>query len=167
MALARVIFVLCLTFLCSTSTFAAVKVDIHNAQGEKIGTAELTESKDALSISLSASKLSPGKHGIHFHENGKCEGPDFKTAGGHLNPAKKEHGLENPKGSHAGDLPNIEVKADGTVKAKITSHGAALTESSLLKTGGTALVIHAKVDDQHSNPAGEAGDRIACGVIQK
>jgi Cu-Zn family superoxide dismutase len=154
-------------FLISSSTFADVNVAIKNAQGEKIGTAKLTQKEDSINISLRVSKLSPGKHGIHFHENGKCEGPDFKSAGGHLNPAKKEHGLENTNGSHAGDLPNIDVKKDGTVKAEITSHGATLDEASLLKAGGTALVIHAKSDDQHSNPAGNAGDRIACGVIQK
>jgi Cu-Zn family superoxide dismutase len=144
-----------------------VDVDIKNAKGEKIGHAKLTAIEDGVNISLQVSKLAPGKHGIHFHEKGLCEGPDFKSAGGHLNPAKKEHGLDNTKGSHAGDLPNIEAKSNGEVKANITSHGATLGsgDSSLLRKGGTALVIHAKVDDQHTDPSGASGDRVACGVI--
>jgi Cu-Zn family superoxide dismutase len=160
-------------FVASSVAFAAnsvkpVSVEIRNDQGEKIGTAVLTDLGDhEIRVSIQASKLTPGQHGIHFHEFGKCEGPDFKTAGGHLNPAKKEHGLKNVLGPHAGDLPNLDVGSDGTVKAEMTSHQASLRPgaASLLKAGGTALVIHAKADDQKTSPSGNSGDRIACGVI--
>jgi Cu-Zn family superoxide dismutase len=144
-----------------------IEVELKNAQGEKVGTAKLSQVDGGVSVLLVGSKLPPGKHGIHFHENGKCDGPDFKSAGGHLNPAKKEHGLDNPKGAHAGDLSNLEVMSNGTVETTILSHGVTLRsgETSLLKSGGTSLVIHAKADDQHTSPSGNSGDRIACGVI--
>lgn len=144
-----------------------VHVELKNAHGEVIGSADLSPAKQGVRIKLRASKLSPGLHGIHFHEKGLCEGPDFKSAGGHLNPDKKEHGLENPKGSHAGDMPNIEASRSGTVRKEFVVRGVTLSEgvNSLKRLEGAALVIHSKADDQKSNPAGDSGDRIACGVI--
>jgi Cu-Zn family superoxide dismutase len=98
-----------------------------------------------------------------------CEGPKFTSAGGHFNPDMKKHGLENPEGPHAGDMKNFTVKADGTAKTEVDDDRVTLSEGphSLFTGGGTALVIHAKADDMKSDPAGNAGDRIACGVIKK
>ena len=115
------------------------------------------------------SQLPPGKHGIHIHAVGKCEGPAFTTAGGHLNPDAKKHGKENPEGPHAGDLLNLEVKADGTAKATLLDTMVTLGDgpNSVFHEGGTAIVIHEKEDDYKTDPAGNSGARIACGVIQK
>lgn len=147
----------------------AAQADLKDPKGETIGTVSFLQLEEGVKVSIEASKLSPGQHGIHFHESGKCEGPDFKSAGGHFNPAKKEHGLENPAGAHAGDLPNLVADAEGRARAEFTTERATLAagENSLLKEGGTSVVIHAKSDDQKSQPAGAAGDRVACGVIAK
>ena len=113
--------------------------------------------------------LAQGVHGIHFHEKGKCKGPDFESAGAHLNPGKKQHGFQNPKGFHAGDLPNVTVKDDGTVNADLVTNQVTLEKgqpNSLLKKGGTALVIHAQADDYKTDPSGNSGARIACGAIR-
>lgn len=143
--------------------------DIVNAQGQKIGTAMIRPSDNGVRIDVEVSQLSPGTHGIHIHTVGKCEGPAFASAGGHFNPTSKKHGKENPEGPHAGDLLNIEVGADGTGKASLLAPNATLGEgpNSLFHEGGTALVIHEKADDFKTDPAGNSGARIACGVIQK
>jgi Cu-Zn family superoxide dismutase len=117
---------------------------------------------------LNLVNLSPGTHAIHIHQNAKCDAPDFKSAGGHFNPSGKHHGLDNPEGAHNGDMPNIEVNAKGKYKGSITNKSVTLAAdvaNSLYSNGGTAVVIHAKADDNKSDPAGNAGDRIACGVI--
>ncbi|OAB40309.1 superoxide dismutase family protein [Paenibacillus antarcticus] len=147
-----------------------VKTSIIDTKGSEIGTAEITQKADRVQLHIEAKGLTPGTHGIHFHEMGKCEPPDFKTAGAHLNPDLKQHGFNNPKGFHAGDLLNIEVKADGTVIADLESQTVTLRKgeaNSLLKPGGSALVIHEKADDYVTDPSGNSGDRIACGVIQE
>lgn len=146
-----------------------VTTDLMSAAGEKVGTATLTEAKEGVQIAIQAEKLTPGQHGIHFHEKGLCTAPDFKSAGDHFGSKVKQHGLENPKGPHYGDLPNLEVKEDGTVSTEMTSKTVTLKKgkNSLFKSGGTAIVIHAKADDQKSNPSGNSGDRAVCGVIQK
>jgi Cu-Zn family superoxide dismutase len=120
-------------------------------------------------IAVTVSGVTPGNHGFHVHLAGKCEGPDFKSAGGHFNPGAKEHGLESPKGAHAGDMPNLSVGADGTGKAEFVAHGTTLEAGagSLFQKDGTALVLHAAADDMKSDPAGNAGGRIACGVIER
>ncbi|WP_258171288.1 superoxide dismutase family protein [Paenibacillus sp. R14(2021)] len=146
-----------------------VNVKLMNTKGETIGSATLTQKQDAVVLHVEASKLTPGEHGIHFHETGKCDAPDFKTAGAHFNPAVKQHGFNNPKGFHAGDLPNLKVDAGGSVKADFETRVVTLMPgkpNSLLKTGGVALVIHDKADDYVTDPSGNSGDRIACGVIQ-
>lgn len=154
--------------LAKSSKPAPIKVELKNAKGALIGTAELSPAKKGVQVKLHFTQIAPGIHGIHFHENGVCEGPDFKSAGSHLNPAGKEHGLENPKGSHAGDMSNVEASRSGTVNTVIIAKGVTLGEgeNSLRRQGGAALVIHAKADDQKTNPAGDSGDRIACGVIE-
>ena len=118
---------------------------------------------------VKVSGLTPGNHGVHVHGAGLCEGPDFKTAGGHFNPAAKQHGLENPMGHHGGDMPNLVVGADGKGQAGAILAGVSLGEgdASLFHAGGTSLVIHADADDEKSDPAGNSGARIACGVIHR
>jgi|SRR6516164_3263024 len=147
----------------------SAQADIVNGQVQNIGTAKILPAKKGVKIEVNVSQLPPGKHGIHIHAVGKCEGPAFTTAGGHLNPDAKKHGKENPEGPHAGDLLNLEVKADGTAKATLLDTMVTLGDgpNSVFHEGGTAIVIHEKEDDYKTDPAGNSGARIACGVIQK
>jgi Cu-Zn family superoxide dismutase len=145
--------------------------DIMNAQGAKVGTAKITAAPKGVKIAVSVSDLTPGEHGIHIHTVGKCEGPGFTTAGGHFNPTSAHHGIHNTQEPHphVGDLANLVVGQDGKAKSSFTVEGATLGEGtdSLFHDGGTALVIHAKADDMMSDPSGNSGDRVACGVIEK
>ena len=148
----------------------AVLVPIVNYSGQQIGKAQLTQKADRVHIHLEAEKLPPGKHGFHIHQFGKCDPPDFKSAGEHFNPTGVQHGFNNPKGFHDGDLPNLEVGADGKVIADMESAVVTLQPgkpNSLLKEGGTSLIIHEKADDYVTDPSGNSGGRIACGKIQK
>ena len=142
-------------------------VDIKDTKGNNVGMAMISPAKGGgVSIELSLKALPPGEHGIHLHEVAKCEGPDYKSAGAHFNPAKKQHGLSNPNGPHAGDMPNFTVAANGTAQTTITNKNVTMGTgaNSIL---GTALVIHEKADDGKSEPAGNAGNPIACGAITK
>lgn len=175
---AAVILVFSFTAACRSKE-ASVKVnsligtklnaDLIDKNGMKIGRAELTQLSKGVQIHVEASGLVPGKHGFHIHENGVCEPPDFQTAGGHFNPTGKKHGFENPKGPHAGDLPNLFVGTEGRVTADMIAKNVTLQQgrpNSLVKPGGTSLVIHARADDYQTDPAGNSGARVACGVIR-
>ena len=143
---------------------------ILNAEGNKIGEVGFVETADGVTIDILAEGLTPGKKGIHIHETGECMAPDFKSAGNHLNPHSKEHGFENPKGYHLGDLPNIEVDPDGTVNVSLTLNEITLqpgAENTILDKDGSSIVIHENEDDYKTDPAGDSGARIACAVIQK
>lgn len=146
-----------------------VKVELHDGQGNSVGSAELAPAAAGVSIRLDLKSLAPGDHAIHVHSVAKCDGPAFTSAGGHLNPDMKHHGLQNPEGPHAGDMPNFTVGADGAAKTTVLAPGITMGDDthSVFSNGGTALVIHEKADDMKSDPAGNAGARIACGVIVK
>ena len=163
-----------LVFLAASPAWAkaaqGAKAALVNAKGERVGTAEFKEVTDGVQVSLEISKLPPGRHAFHIHSVGKCDDPDFKTAGPHFNPYNKKHGRENLEGPHAGDLPDIQVGPDGTgslqtVVEDVTLYGEG--EDSLFHPGGTSVVVHASPDDNKTDPAGNAGERIACGAITR
>lgn len=144
-------------------------VTLIDGKGAEVGTAILKDQISGVEISLDLRNLPSGTKAIHIHEKGDCKGPDFKSAGDHLAPADQKHG-KVPGGPHAGDLPNITISQNGKLKTTLKSTLVTLKvnqPNSLLRPEGAALVIHAKADDHRSQPAGDAGDRIACAVLTK
>ena len=154
---------------CALSACAAIEptggapMPLVNSAGQNIGTVRAWQTAGGVSFRISASGLPHGLHGVHVHAIGRCDPPDFKSAGAHWNPAGKQHGMNNPAGPHAGDLPNVEVAANGVLTATLTLPNASMT--SLLDADGAALVVHAAADDYKTDPSGNSGARIACAVI--
>ena len=154
----------------ATAAPQKAKATLIDTQGKEIGHATLTEEEGGVMIDLDiSSKVLTGMNGFHIHEKGQCDPPGFESAGGHLNPFGMQHGSRNPQGAHLGDLPNIAVGGlDGT-QAQIFAYGVTLGsgENSLFHPGGTSLVVHARYDDEITDPTGNSGPRVACGVITK
>lgn len=143
-------------------------VALRDAAGRNVGTALLRPGTEGVQVTLSINGLPTGTHGVHLHETGRCDAPDFTSAGGHLNPAMKQHGAQNPAGPHAGDLPNLVVDANQQGFLTGVAGGTVLAgkrANSLRRARGTALVVHAAADDLKTDPSGNSGARIACGVI--
>jgi Cu-Zn family superoxide dismutase len=155
---------------CGETGPLTAKSTLMDAKGQKVGEATLTEIPQGVKIVLKVEKLLPGVHAFHIHEKGACGAPDFANAGAHFNPFGKKHGLKSSLGPHAGDLPNLYVGPDGKGAVEVTATLVTLKEgpvNSLFHPGGTSLVVHAYPDDDFTDPAGNAGPRIACGVISK
>lgn len=143
--------------------------ELRDANGQPTGVATLTQVTGGVRIVIEARRLPPGPHGVHIHAVGKCDAPQFTTAGDHFNPDSKQHGTLNPQGAHAGDLPNLTIAADGsgrleTVTERVTLGAGA---SSLFDADGSAVIVHSGPDDFKTEPTGNSGARIACGVIVK
>lgn len=145
----------------------AANAVIRGADGQQVGTASLTESAAGVRVAIQVRGLPPGEHGLHIHAVGTCEGPAFTSAGGHFNPTGAQHGLRNPAGSHAGDLPELVVAANGTASYATTTNRLTLGAgaASLFDADGSSIVIHADPDDHVTDPTGNSGARIGCGTI--
>jgi len=145
----------------------SAKASLKDTDGKDVGTATLTQTPGGVLIALAIKGIKPGEHAFHVHAVGKCE-PPFTSAGGHFNPGSKKHGMEAAEGFHAGDMPNLHVPQSGELMVEVQNAAITLEKgkpNSVFQDAGTAVVIHAGKDDYKSDPAGNAGDRVACGVI--
>lgn len=154
-------------FVVGQAASGTKQVELKDSKGQSVGTARIKPAEKGVVVELELRNLPPGEHAVHFHEAAKCEAPAFTSAGAHFNPAARKHGLENSEGHHNGDMPNITVADDGTAKATLRNADVTLGpgSNSVYANGGTSLMIHEKADDMKSDPAGNAGGRIACGVV--
>jgi Cu-Zn family superoxide dismutase len=151
----------------SAPAFAADQATavLMDPDGKEVGKVTLIAVPSGVLLAADLTAMPPGDHAFHIHAVGKCEAPDFKSAGGHFNPEEDEHGLMNEAGPHAGDMPNIHVPETGKLRIEVLNQMVNL-ELGLLDADGSAIVIHDGPDDYETDPAGDAGPRIACGVIE-
>jgi Cu-Zn family superoxide dismutase len=159
----------CLAVSQAQAQEQSAKAVLMDPDGKEIGNVAISEVAQGVRIFAEANNVPPGVHAFHIHETGQCEPPDFASAGGHYNPAGKQHGWDNPQGPHAGDLPNVHVQNDGKLAVEYFTDAVTLGEgqTTLFDQDGSAVVIHEDADDYQSDPTGHAGARIACGVIEK
>src|SRR5215510_10857236 len=162
-------FVAAIALFGATVSAAAqtASVVMKNTEGKEVGSVNLTQTTQGVLINAALKGLPPGEHAIHVHAVGKCE-PPFTSAGGHFNPGGKKHGMMSPEGQHAGDMPNLHIPQSGDLTVEVLNPAITLERGkaqSVFGPNGTAIVIHAGVDDYKTDPAGNAGGRIACGVI--
>jgi Cu-Zn family superoxide dismutase len=152
-------------YMAADSAPATAQALLKTADGKDAGSVTATQEEGGIRLAIKATGMSAGEHGIHVHMTGKCEGPKFESAGGHWNPMGAKHGLNNPQGQHSGDMPNLVVASDGSGRMDYLLDEAQLDQ--MLDADGAALVIHAKADDQKTDPSGDSGDRLACGVFTR
>lgn len=163
-AAAFTLFVLTGPALAADSASAILK----DRDGKEVGQVALTRTQEGVLMNVTLTEVTPGEHAFHVHTTGKCEAPDFKSAGPHFNPDQAKHGVMNPEGPHSGDMPNLHVPDGGKLQVEILNTLVSLDEdAALLDEDGSALIVHAGADDYKSDPAGNAGDRIACGVVTR
>jgi superoxide dismutase, Cu-Zn family len=154
--------------LTSAASAQSGKATLKDAGGKEVGSAQLSQTPHGVLVRLTLKGVPAGEHAFHIHQTGKCE-PPFTTAGGHFNPGSKKHGIMAADGPHAGDMPNLHIPSDGNLAIEVVNAAVTLDKdkpNSLFKPEGTALIIHAGKDDYKTDPTGDAGGRIACGVVE-
>lgn len=161
----------CASYLAPVQGYAAgssATADVRDRVGLSKATARATQAGDAIRLQVTAMNMAPGAYGAHVHTSGRCDAPGFESAGGHWNPTNHQHGKDNPRGMHKGDLPNLMIGADGrgTMEVTIPHSSLAGPDNRMLDADGAALVIHAAPDDYRTDPSGNSGARIACGVFR-
>lgn len=165
-----VVFLLgCASARTSNTTMTTATATLRNASGTSLGVVRLESVAGGVRLTGPLNGLTPGAHGIHLHAVGRCDAPGFASAGDHFNPRNMKHGLVNPEGPHAGDMPSIAADADGRA---VVDHTTALVTlgnggNTVFDADGTAVVVHASADDQRTDPSGNSGSRIACGVVER
>ena len=140
--------------------------ELSRADGAPAGTTRIVQSAEGLDVAVALIGMAPGTYAVHIHTTGRCDAPDFASAGGHWNPSAKQHGRDNPMGAHSGDLPNAVIGADGTGTIAARVPGALTGDMGLLDADGAAVMVHAGPDDFRTDPSGNSGARIACGILR-